>query len=80
LWLLLLFTRNREANPWTGRGEGSGIRNSAGRCRTERILDRLREGWAYDEVAREEGLTERRARQIVAARFARPLALQAAPT
>jgi hypothetical protein len=48
--------------------------------RTERILDRLREGWAYDEVAREEGLMERRVRQIVAARFARPLALQAAPT
>jgi hypothetical protein len=34
--------------------------------RTKRILDRLREGWAYDEVAREEGLTERRVRQIVA--------------
>jgi predicted transcriptional regulator len=44
------------------------------------IPDRLREGWAYDEVAREEGLTERRIRQIVAARFARPLALRAAPT
>src|ERR1700734_3205597 len=28
--------------------------------RGKRILDRLREGWAYDEVAREEGLTERR--------------------
>ena len=48
--------------------------------RSKRILDRLREGWAYDEVAREEALTERRVRQIVAARFARPLALQAAPT
>ena len=34
--------------------------------RGKRILDRLREGWAYDEVAREEGLTERRVRQIVA--------------
>ena len=29
---------------------------------------------------REEGLTEPRVRQIVAERFARPLALQAAPT
>ena len=35
-------------------------------ARTKRILERLREGWAYDEVAREEGLTERRVRQIVA--------------
>ena len=34
--------------------------------RGKRILDRLREGWAYDEVAGEEGLTERRVRQIVA--------------
>jgi hypothetical protein len=34
--------------------------------RMKRILDRLREGWAYDEVGREEGLTERRVRQIVA--------------
>ena len=34
--------------------------------RGKRILDRLREGWAYDEVAREERLTERRVRQIVA--------------
>lgn len=29
-------------------------------ARAKRILERLREGWAYDEVAREEGLTERR--------------------
>ncbi len=35
-------------------------------ARAKRILERLREGWAYDEVAREEGLTERRVRQIVA--------------
>ncbi len=33
--------------------------------RAKRILKRLREGWAYDEVAREERLTERRVRQIV---------------
>src|SRR5271166_3909062 len=35
-------------------------------ARTKRILERLREGWAYDEVAREERLAERRVRQIVA--------------
>ncbi len=29
-------------------------------ARTKRILERLREGWAYDEVAAEEQLTERR--------------------
>src|SRR5271165_3840371 len=34
-------------------------------ARTQRILERLREGWAYDEVAREERLAERRVRQIV---------------
>jgi hypothetical protein len=34
--------------------------------RVKRILEQLREGWAYDEVAREEGLTGRRVRQIVA--------------
>ena len=34
--------------------------------RRQRILDRLREGFAYDEVAGEEKLTERRIRQIVA--------------
>ena len=34
-------------------------------ARTKRILERLREGWAYDEVAGEVGLKERRVRQIV---------------
>ena len=34
-------------------------------ARTKRILERLREGWAYDEVAGEIGLKERRVRQIV---------------
>ena len=33
--------------------------------RRGRILARLREGWAYDEVAREEELTPERVRQIV---------------
>ena len=33
--------------------------------RTKRILERLRQGWAYDEVAGEVGLKERRVRQIV---------------
>jgi len=35
-------------------------------ARAKRILERLREGWAYDEVAREEAISERRVRQIVA--------------
>lgn len=34
-------------------------------ARIKRILEQLREGWAYDDIAREEGLTERRVRQIV---------------
>jgi hypothetical protein len=33
--------------------------------RRGRIFARLREGWAYDEIAREEGLTPERIRQIV---------------
>jgi predicted transcriptional regulator len=35
-------------------------------ARTKRILEQLRDGWAYDDIAREQGLTERRVRQIVA--------------
>src|SRR5271166_5967435 len=35
-------------------------------ARRKRIFARLREGWAYDEIAREEQITSRRARQIVA--------------
>jgi len=35
-------------------------------ARTQRILEQLREGWAYDDIAREQRLTERRVRQIVA--------------
>ena len=33
--------------------------------RRKRVFARLRDGWAYDEVAREEGLTSGRIRQIV---------------
>ncbi len=33
--------------------------------RTKRIFARLREGWAYEEVAREERITAERVRQIV---------------
>jgi hypothetical protein len=33
--------------------------------RRGRIFARLREGWAYDEIAREEGLSAERVRQIV---------------
>jgi hypothetical protein len=35
-------------------------------ARTRRMLDRLRQGWGYRDLAREEGLSERRVRQIVA--------------
>jgi hypothetical protein len=35
-------------------------------ARNKRIVDKAREGLGYDEIAREEGLTERRVRQIVA--------------
>jgi hypothetical protein len=34
--------------------------------RARRIVERLRGGWAYDEIARAEGLKARRVRQIVA--------------
>ena len=34
-------------------------------ARTKRIFARLSEGWAYDEIAREERLSARRVRQIV---------------
>ncbi len=34
--------------------------------RTKRIFAHLREGWAYDEIAREERLSAERVRQIVA--------------
>jgi hypothetical protein len=33
--------------------------------RRERIFERLRGGWAYDAIARQEGVTPRRIRQIV---------------
>jgi hypothetical protein len=35
-------------------------------ARTKRIFARMREGWAYDEIARDEGLSVERVRQIVA--------------
>ncbi len=41
--------------------------NLIGRAaRTKRIFARMREGWAYDEIARDEGLSAERVRQIVA--------------
>ena len=41
--------------------------NTLGRAaRTKRIFARMREGWAYDEIARDEGLSVERVRQIVA--------------
>jgi hypothetical protein len=40
--------------------------NILGRAaRTKRIFGRLREGWAYDEIAQEEGVSAERIRQIV---------------
>ena len=40
--------------------------NAYGRMmRRARIFARMREGWAYDEIAREEGVTAERVRQIV---------------
>jgi hypothetical protein len=35
-------------------------------ARRKRIFARMREGWAYDEIARDEGLSAERVRQIVA--------------
>jgi hypothetical protein len=37
-----------------------------------RIFERLREGWSYDEIARQERLTARRVRQIVAEVLRKP--------
>ena len=34
-------------------------------ARRKRIFDKLREGWAYDEIAREERVSAERIRQIV---------------
>jgi hypothetical protein len=42
-----------------------GLTAFAREARLARILARLREGWAYDEVGREERLTAERVRQIV---------------
>lgn len=51
-------------------GLASGLkRRLAGRGmaeRRKRIFARMREGWGYDEIARDERLTARRVRQIVA--------------
>ena len=41
--------------------------------RRARIFGRLREGWAYDEIARDEGLTAERIRQIVREALAKRL-------
>jgi hypothetical protein len=47
-------------------------------ARQKRILARLNEGWADDEIARDEGLTGRRVRQIVDA-GERPAGVGAGP-
>ena len=58
--------------PGHGGWHGTGIRtqtaaaNVIGRAlRTKRIFARLRDGWAYDEIGRDEGLSAERIRQIV---------------
>lgn len=54
--------------------EGTGTQRPGGRRRLNaygrvmrrgRIFARMREGWSYDEIARDEGLTAERIRQIV---------------
>jgi hypothetical protein len=42
-----------------------GLKAFGKKARQKRIFARLREGWAYDEIAREERLTAARVRQIV---------------
>jgi hypothetical protein len=58
--------------PGHGGRHGTGIRThtAAAECdrpgaRTKRIFGRLRDGWAYDEIGRDEGLSAERVRQIV---------------
>jgi hypothetical protein len=52
---------NQEAAPAAKRRPNAHLRE----LRRARIFARLREGWPYAEIAREEGLTDRRIRQIV---------------
>jgi len=51
-------------------GKRGGLTRAAG-LRRGRIFARLREGYAYDEIAREEQLTPERVRQIVREALAR---------
>ena len=52
---------DQEATPAVKRRPNAYLRE----LRRARIFTRLREGWPYTEIAREEGLTDRRIRQIV---------------
>jgi hypothetical protein len=52
---------DQEAAPAAKRRPNAHLRE----LRRARIFTRLREGWPYTEIAREEGLTDRRIRQIV---------------
>ena len=68
--VLLLFLINRHQGGAESEAgmEGTGKRrlNAYGRVmRRGRIFARMREGWSYDEIARDEGLTAERIRQIV---------------
>ena len=74
--LLLRFLTNRHHGGTESEAgmEGTGTQRPGGRRRLNaygrvmrrgRIFARMREGWSYDEIARDEGLTAERIRQIV---------------
>src|ERR1700722_19716154 len=64
---MLLFIFSREARHSVEQTPTPGRRlNVLGKAaRRKRIFDKLREGWAYDEIAREERVSPERIRQIV---------------
>ena len=73
--ILRLFRIQRRRAAERKSGHGYGHRTQAGAApaqpltkalRRERIFARLRLGWTYDKIAREEGVSDRRIRQIVA--------------
>jgi hypothetical protein len=55
----------RQAWSTTGRRRWRGGSRRAGGLRRGRIFARLREGWAYDEIAAHGRLTAERVRQII---------------
>ncbi len=69
---VIVFLISQTQPPWAAGEDGMDERSRGHTtkftrdARTRRMLDRLREGWGYHDVAREEGLSDRRVRQIVA--------------